>query len=209
MIKRCIDCKTIKNLPEFHKLKTSKDGHSNHCKTCVKEYGAKRYIKKREAIKVVHKKWYEKNKAKVYIKNKIWQSKNLKKVRQCQAKWRARNIERIKIEHRHRRINNPAGGLLYAARYRAKKNDIPFNLHQNDIVLPIKCPVFGMPLDYSFKNGARHPRPNSPSLDRIIPELGYTKGNVLVVSFKANNIKGGASIRELQTIADYYSRYLH
>ena len=35
--------------------------------------------------------------------------------------------------------------------------------------------------------------PNSPSLDRLIPEKGYTKSNVQFISFKANRIKNNGS----------------
>lgn len=45
--------------------------------------------------------------------------------------------------------------------------------------------------------------PDSPSLDRIKPELGYVKGNIRVISFKANSIKNDASIEELRQILQY------
>lgn len=57
----------------------------------------------------------------------------------------------------------------------------------SDIIIPETCPMLGIKLEFGFdKQGGNF---NSPSLDRIIPELGYTKGNVMVISKRANMIK--------------------
>ena len=58
----------------------------------------------------------------------------------------------------------------------------PCTITKDDIFIPSHCPVFGMPLEI----GQGVPTDNSPSLDKIIPALGYIPGNVLVVSNKAN-----------------------
>jgi len=42
----------------------------------------------------------------------------------------------------------------------------------------------------------------SPSLDRINPALGYVKGNVWVISFKANAIKQNATVQELELLVN-------
>ena len=49
----------------------------------------------------------------------------------------------------------------------------------NDLVFPERCPVLNIPL---LSTGKR--TDNSPSLDRIIPSLGYVPGNVKVISWK-------------------------
>jgi len=41
---------------------------------------------------------------------------------------------------------------------------------------------------------------NSASLDRIIPELGYIKGNIIWVSFKANMIKNNLTLNEMKLL---------
>ena len=45
--------------------------------------------------------------------------------------------------------------------------------------------------------------PERPSLDRIIPELGYVKGNVVFISMRANSIKQDATEQELYLVADW------
>lgn len=42
--------------------------------------------------------------------------------------------------------------------------------------------------------------PESPTLDKIIPALGYVPGNVWVISHRANTIKSDASLEELKTL---------
>ena len=44
---------------------------------------------------------------------------------------------------------------------------------------------------------------DSPSIDRLIPELGYIKGNVNVISLRANIIKNNATKDELIKIANW------
>ena len=37
LYKKCRICEDIKELSEFHKKKSTKDGHRNECKECVKD----------------------------------------------------------------------------------------------------------------------------------------------------------------------------
>jgi hypothetical protein len=69
-------------------------------------------------------------------------------------------------------------------------------------VIPDFCPVLGLPL-YRNSGGAAQ-GPNSPSIDRINPALGYVRGNVKVISSKANAIKSNATPEELLRVAAYY-----
>lgn len=70
------------------------------------------------------------------------------------------------------------------------------------MVIPDFCPVLGLPL-YRNSGGAAQ-GPNSPSLDRVNPALGYVRGNVKVISSKANAIKSNATPEELLRVAAYY-----
>lgn len=47
---------------------------------------------------------------------------------------------------------------------------------------------------------------NSPSLDRIKNDAGYIKGNVVVVSHRANRMKGDSTPEELRRLSDFYNR---
>lgn len=87
------------------------------------------------------------------------------------------------------------------AKERAKKDSIPFNLEVSDIIIPQSCPIFNMPL--VRHEGTSGGKIYSPSLDRIIPELGYVKGNVRVISHLANMMKSNATNDQLITFANW------
>lgn len=70
-----------------------------------------------------------------------------------------------------RRKTRPAAELWKRAHNGAKKLDLPFNLAPKSIVIPALCPALGIPLIVGGQRTA-----NSPSLDRIIPSLGYVSG---------------------------------
>ena len=89
--------------------------------------------------------------------------------------------------------------LLGRAKLSASRKHLPFNLDLIDIFIPTVCPIFQTPLSLSAGRGRAD---SSPSLDRIIPALGYTKGNVWVISLRANRIKNDASVQELQTLVN-------
>jgi len=89
--------------------------------------------------------------------------------------------------------------MLTNARARALRRGLPFTITDRDINIPELCPVFGMPL--AFTGGRQGGGPWSPTLDRIIPELGYIPGNVQVVSMKFNRLKSDATPQELGVAA--------
>lgn len=87
--------------------------------------------------------------------------------------------------------------LLKQAKYRAKKNNLEFDIDISDVLIPKTCPILNIPL-FSSKG---HSGPNSPSIDRIDSSKGYVKGNVQVISHKANTIKSNATLQELLDFA--------
>lgn len=50
---------------------------------------------------------------------------------------------------------------------------------------------------------------NSPSIDRIVPELGYIEGNLIWVSSKANWMKSSGTVEDLFAVAQFYQRLMH
>ena len=81
---------------------------------------------------------------------------------------------------------------------RAKLKGIDFNITVLDIPeIPQICPVLGIKI---IENTKSSPLDSSPSLDRINPKLGYIKGNIRIISNRANRIKSDATIREIKLI---------
>jgi hypothetical protein len=104
------------------------------------------------------------------------------------------------------RRRNPLAALLGEARKRANRKGVPFWIDAADISLAWPedglCPVFGTLLRVATGASA----PYSPSLDRIVPELGYTRNNIVVISHRANQLKNSATIAELEAVIDWMKR---
>ena len=101
------------------------------------------------------------------------------------AEWREKNLQRI---------------IWYSAKLRAEKFDLPFDITPEDVCIPERCPVFGTILQRAIrKGGGMH----SPTLDRIDNSKGYVRGNVAVISKRANNLKSDGSAVEHRLIADW------
>lgn len=125
--------------------------------------------------------------------------------KQCRAEWDKQHYNPTKqkgIDDRKRK-RNPIQWLLRRAKTRAKKKNIPFDITPADIETPTYCPVFGMELDYLASGGSGRQTYNTASLDRIIPSKGYVKGNVEVISWRANVLKRDATHEELEKVAAY------
>lgn len=103
------------------------------------------------------------------------------------------------------RKQNQVRAMLLRAKTRAAKLGLKFDLSPVDVRIPEVCPVLGIPLRHNNEKG---PTDNSPTLDRIDNALGYVKGNVLVISFRANAIKRDAEEWELRAVADYMGKFL-
>ncbi len=107
------------------------------------------------------------------------------------------------------RRNNLAKILYISIKARAKKNSIDFNLDESDIKIPEFCPVLGIKLECNVGNAwgsgikGFGRKDSSPSVDRINPELGYTKGNIKVISWRANNLKKDGTMEEFVSIIKY------
>ena len=101
------------------------------------------------------------------------------------------------------RVKNPILYMLQTAKSRAKKNNWEFNIDKDDIIIPEKCPVLGIPLfiRQGFKGNGKNP--NNPSLDRIDSTKGYIKGNINVISWRANDLKKDGKLDEFIKIVEY------
>lgn len=99
---------------------------------------------------------------------------------------------------------NPAAYMLKLVRHRALEREIPFDLVPEDIFIPEYCPILGIRLT-SPGDGLTDA---SPTIDRLIAEKGYVKGNISVISSRANRIKSDASLAELERLCAWFCSQL-
>lgn len=95
--------------------------------------------------------------------------------------------------------------ILCSIKKRAKQKGIEFNLTLDDIPqIPDICPVLGIPI--ISNDGVPAPTDNSPSVDRIDSTKGYVKGNIRIISNRANRIKADSTVDELRKVLEDYER---
>ena len=181
-MKSCSKCKLEKDEAQFTK-------NRNVCLICTKE--------QRQLYR-------QNNPEKVREREKLYRQNNLEKVRERERLYSHNNLEKARERNRLYCHNNREKKMLYGARARSKQKDLPFNIEEIDIMIPTICPVLGIPIS----PGEGKPRPNSPSLDRIIPEKGYVKGNIVVISSKANTIKSDATPEEIIMVGEFYKKLI-
>lgn len=107
--------------------------------------------------------------------------------------WRKRNPEKVAAQRARHIKRHPKYTLWKGARDRARKNYLNFTIVEADITIPRFCPWLGIKL--ARPAGPR--KDDSPSLDRIDNVQGYTLGNIEVISWRANRLKGDANLQEI------------
>lgn len=124
---------------------------------------------------------------------------------EVKRKYREANREKVRSGERERqRIKRqmyPEKYILSNAKNRARREGFPCTIVLEDIVVPDICPILGIPLAFNF--GGKSISDNSPSLDKIVPELGYVPGNIRIISHRANRLKSNLTIDEILKLAAY------
>ena len=208
--KICKKCGKTLPLDEFDIVPSMKDKHSNTCKNCVRERkGSLRTpdtlfcpVCKRELP------YYKFKIAKKSKTGRMWCCK------ECEAtntlsknNFRKTYDEEFKnlifVQNKNSRQKHIVHNMWKSAKSRANKKGIDFNIEESDIIIPDVCPLLEVPLKFGDKTNYDY----SPSLDRIDNTKGYIKGNIQVISKKANTMKNSATLQELTTFCKNILRY--
>jgi hypothetical protein len=143
-----------------------------------------------------------------------YRARDPEKYRERTREWRARNRDYLRAYKKGKYEANkdryaersaaahaldPRRRLLNRARARAKKFGVKFEITLVDVVVPELCPVTQVKLQFTRGRVTAA----SPSLDRVDNRLGYVRGNVRVISYKANTYKGDMTPEEIERLARY------
>lgn len=158
--------------------------------------------------------WRERNRDKINAQSRARYAKNGDKLRAAARVRFVKNYEKKTAQRRAWMAANPdyqrqmyrkhiVKVLWRSARIRAEKRGLAFDLTVEDIVIPSHCPVLGLPLHVSDGTGFRD---HSPTIDRIDNAGGYVRGNIQVISWRANRIKCDATVDEMRKLLAYMEK---
>lgn len=213
MEKICKKCGTSRDINDFYIRTSSKDGRKNTCRFCVikrSNLQAKEFLEhnlntiypdtflircsickeEKEINNFCKKRTGKHGRGKwcnscVSEKGRIRRREKPEEIKRTMREWKANNLNRV---------------LLNNCRHRSNKSGIEFSIELSDIIIPEYCPVFGMKLELQTR---KSPSGTSPSIDRIDSKKGYIKGNIRVISWLANTIKGSGTAEQHELIAKY------
>ena len=116
--------------------------------------------------------------------------------------WRAKNKGYNNKYVKKWRVENVPCYLVDLAKRRSIRKNIPFNLDGEwiDKHWTGRCELTNIPFIIGL--GTSKKTVYSPSIDRIKPELGYTKGNCRFVLWGVNAFKGVGTDKDMYKIAN-------
>jgi hypothetical protein len=220
-MKICKHCNIEKPLNDFVKTKLTLDGTISTCRVCANKQVRDRNF----AVSLKEKSCCQCNKIKLaeeFPKNKQLPGGLHSWCKSCCAEKhknsgyakKYNNVRKQKIHNdpvfkakinkqkQESRLRNIPSVLLKSCKDRALKKGLEFNLTLEDIVIPDMCPILLQPIVQGNKDNYKF----SPSVDRIDNTKGYIKGNVQIISMKANTIKNSATIEELILFAEWVNK---
>jgi len=176
-MKKCWKCKEFKNLEDFYKDITTKDGLSKACKLCQIEY-SKKYNKE-------HKEYFKQKNDEYYQKKFLNDTEyNRKRYNFYKEKYLKRQDASL------RTVRGRLYSIFDAARGRSRKRDTPFEISLEDVLEKYEtqngsCALTN--IEFSLDRlGRKGKNPFAPSIDRIDSHKGYTKENIRLVCVIVN-----------------------
>jgi hypothetical protein len=184
----CPRCTTVKPLADYHQSKNATKP-PGLCRAC------------NIARSAAHHREHREDHAR---RAREWRKRNPEKQRELNRKWYEKNRERQNVLAKS--ANRRASRLLSACRKRAREAGIPWDsspAFRVDIQRRLDCGVCeltGLPFDF-VSRGCGPRAPFTPSIDRIIPSLGYVPSNVRVVCWAVNAALGDWGIEVAREVA--------
>lgn len=178
----------------------------------------------KEAELAYRRKWYAENRGSVRAEQAAYREANLSKKRATDAAYRRNNRDALLAKGKAYRESDAGRQWIreYQAEYYARpdkrmrllvlcafKRAARKGMAYDEGLLPAleespprQCGCCGKALDYRMGKG-RNVRDDSPSLDRFDNAQGYTLANVRVICMRCNDVKGSATLVEIETVAAY------
>lgn len=70
----------------------------------------------------------------------------------------------------------------------------------------LTCPSCNGPINWEPYTKDRRPK-DAPTVDKVIPALGYVPGNVFIICMRCNVLKNDATLAELRNLVEYVEKH--
>lgn len=132
-----------------------------------------------------------------------WPEDRKEKARAAHRKWKAKHCRKdyYKSYDAKRSI---AKKLYRSSKDRARQHNIPHTISPDDIIVPETCPICNTEMRPAKNGGGSS---ISPTLDKVIPEIGYVQGNIAVICKRCNSTKGNGSADLHRRISAYIDSF--
>lgn len=150
-----------------------------------------------DRVKASDEKYRKKHRDKAVERSRKWHAEN-------KARANTRRIVRKQVQ----RTDRPWNIAVSSARTRARESDIPFDLTDEwgAARWTGKCELTGIPFRIVRGVGTKI---FAPSLDRIIPSLGYVQSNCRFILFCVNAFKHNGTDEQMYAVADALMKARH
>ena len=186
------------------KIKERSKKYREENKEKMREYKKKYNEENKEKVEEWRKKYYQENKEKI----KEYNEENKEKIKARRKKYREENKEKLREYNKKYNEENKERYMASTTKHRAKKKNIPYDIDEDYLksIWPEdnKCPALGL----EFSRTGEGLKSTSLSLDRLVPELGYVKGNVAIVSMLANRIMTDATPDQVIAVGNFFKNKL-
>ena len=210
----CTKCKVSQNESDFSRNSSKKNGYCSQCKKCSAAYRQSPEYNEAERLRVIRYKHRKPIKNGMITCSRCKVSQNESGfhkdigAKNGYTSW-CKNCNRM--YHETLKKENP---VLYRAKMTFKRNEnnckkyrIPFDITVQDLIDMQKesdtCQCCSGPFDFNVGGSRKH----KPTLDRIIPELGYVRSNVKMICHTCNRIKNNGTLEQLEQIVRYMKKH--
>lgn len=170
-MKFCNRCEKDKPLSDFSK-------GARWCKPCRNEYSRNHYAQNKDSVRSALNKWRSENREKHRAYNAAYRQANPAKVRAAIKRWTDENPLR-RFAAQSLGLKKRAGKVVTIT----IDEVVALWVAQDGL-----CALSGLPMRSNF--GRKGGSSDSPTLDRIKPELGYVPGNVRFLRYCVNAGRG-------------------
>lgn len=138
-LKRCVRCGVEKPLTDFHRLRSSKDGHHHYCRSCKSEHARASYQRNRDHILAYQARYRAEHPDKVA---EVKRQSRLKKIdaykAQERAYYRANREKRIAYSRRYHKLDRQQNPEKYRERNRRYKAQNPDKVRQDNHIRRVR-----------------------------------------------------------------------